>query len=163
MSNEILNEIRAALTDGLQELWNKHLLEAWRKYPYGNMRKCVSDFEQKYRVTYTEIEPLKFVPTRLRNFHWICTVTRFVAAFIPQLNHLLWDSNLSDEELLKRMPKMTYYLTPSDHATNALKQKEIRSTKRAYRAARMNSASVHDLYEAHNGHNWTACKTPNRR
>lgn len=85
----------------LQKQWDMHLIKAWRERPFLQMAVCAGAFEQKHKDV--NWENMRRFPIYEKT-HFVLTVSRFIAAFLPKTNNALWDGK-TDEEVIVVMGK----------------------------------------------------------
>ena len=77
-----------------QRAWDAHLVKTWRERPFLPVFACAAEFFHG-----SNSSGLERVPAHDRhNLH--CSVTRFVAAYLPKTNDALWDGRSDDYVLL---------------------------------------------------------------
>ena len=156
---DIIEELRKAHTEYLQDAWDAHLVDSWYRYPKASIRYCASVFMKVNNIkTFEELHELKRTPKRKHQWH--TCVTRFIAGYLPKLNIALWGDKLDREELLKRLKatKMDTLESPVDARKQRAERKEEDDAKRdadAYSALRRLRA---DARLETSKSNWKHCK-----
>lgn len=110
--------LREAHEDMLQELWDRALIQAFRYSGFRYMNRLVRGFISNEQIDYPRLNALKRTPRLGR--HLSCSVPRYVAAYLPRLNEKLWDSNMTEDQLVKWLgsSNMDTLLNPSDWTKN---------------------------------------------
>jgi hypothetical protein len=90
-----------AADEVLQEAWDRKLLLAWRNTKYPLMWNVCRPFVIDNKITWRKFYGLKRTP-RYEHQHKV-TAPRFIAAYLPSLNDKLYDSKMSDDELVQWM------------------------------------------------------------
>jgi hypothetical protein len=100
----LLNDLFAEAHDEvLQELWDRNLIKVWRAPRHMYMNKTTRIFVQDNNITYEKLNTLKRTPRYGKQQQ--VTVARFVAAYLPKLSDKLWDSKMTDDELVAWLGK----------------------------------------------------------
>ena len=138
----------------LQKQWDMHLIKAWRERPFLQMAVCAGAFEQKHKDV--NWENMRRFPIYEKT-HFVLTVSRFIAAFLPKTNNALWDGK-TDEEVIVVMGKEQLLAQCADQ--RKLKHESyVRSSTRKNLSA--TDASISSSKD-HNGkcarRNWSAVK-----
>jgi hypothetical protein len=158
MTGELISIFEEAKHEALlyliQKQWDMHLIKAWREHPFLRMSDCASDFEKKI---------IDVTPGRLKRFpvykktHFVLTVSRFIAAFLPKTNNALWDGK-TDEEVIVVMGKEQLLAQCAD-------QRKFKHESYVRSSARKNLSATDASIRAskdHNGkcarRNWSAVK-----
>jgi hypothetical protein len=113
--NDLLSGLlKEAHEDMLQELWDRALIKAFRDKGFRYVDKLVMGFVGDEQIDYSRLNALKRTPRHTRHTH--CTVPRYVAAYLPRLNDRLWDSNMTEDQLVMWLARggMDTLFTPSD-------------------------------------------------
>lgn len=124
---ELLVEARDEM---LQEAWDRCLLTAFRSTKYPLTAPLVDTFRETHKLSKEAFHELKRVPRYSRHFQ--TRIPRFIAAYLPALNDRLYDSKMTDDELIVWMRKVNLDTEnkPSDmYKSNAefrVKQKSAR-------------------------------------
>lgn len=90
-----------AADEVLQEAWDRELLSAWRSTKYPLMWNVCGIFIRDNNITWRKFYELKRTPRYERQNK--VTAPRFIAAYLPSLNDKLYDSKMSDDELVQWM------------------------------------------------------------
>ena len=93
-----------AADEVLQEAWDRKLLLAWRSTKYPLMWNVCRPFVIDNKITWRKFYGLKRTP-RYEHQHKV-TAPRFIAAYLPSLNDKLYDSKMSDDELVQWMNRV---------------------------------------------------------
>lgn len=113
--NDLLSGLlKEAHDDMLQELWDRALIKAFRDKKFRYMDKLVMGFIGDEQIDYSRLNALKRTPRHTGHTH--CTVPRYVAAYLPRLNDKLWDSNMTEDQLVTWLARsgMDTLLSPND-------------------------------------------------
>jgi hypothetical protein len=113
--NDLLSGLlKEAHEDMLQELWDRALIKAFRHKGVRYVDVLVRMFVQGEKISYPRLNALKRTPRHGKQLR--CTVTRYVAAYLPRLNEKLWDSNMTEDQLVMWLARggMDTLFTPSD-------------------------------------------------
>lgn len=97
---ELLNE---AKEDVVQEAWDQTLISIFRAVKFPLMQEVVDKFRHHHKLSFEEFSRLKRTPQH--PMHLRCGLRRFVAAYLPDLNARLLDTNMTDEQLLAWMSR----------------------------------------------------------
>ena len=93
-----------AADEVLQEAWDRRLLLAWRNTRYPMMWDVCRPFVIDNKITWRKFYGLKRTP-RYESQHKV-TAPRFIAAYLPSLNDKLYDSKMSDDQLVQWMNRV---------------------------------------------------------
>lgn len=93
-----------AADEVLQEAWDRELLSAWRSTKYPLMWNVCGIFIRDNNITWRKFYELKRTP-RYEHQKQV-TAPRFIAAYLPSLNDKLYDSKMSDDELVQWMNRV---------------------------------------------------------
>jgi hypothetical protein len=130
--NDLLSGLlKEAHDDMLQELWDRALIKAFRNRGFRYVDKLVQSFISGERIDYSRLNALKRTPRHGR--HARCSVPRYVAAYLPRLNDKLWDSNMTEDQLVTWLARsgMDTLLNPSDWKKEGRERKAfIRATNK---------------------------------
>lgn len=113
--NDLLSGLlKEAHDDMLQELWDRALIKAFRDKGFRYVDRLVMGFIGDEQIDYSRLNALKRTPRHTRHTH--CTVPRYVAAYLPRLNDKLWDSNMTEDQLVTWLARsgMDTLLSPND-------------------------------------------------
>jgi len=101
----MLKELFAeAQQEVLQEAWDRHLLKAFRTMTYPYTSAVVEDFRLIHGLTFDEFNKLKRIP-RHQN-QTLTRIPRFIAGYLPKLNNKLYDTDMTDDELVVWMNRI---------------------------------------------------------
>ena len=138
----------------LQKQWDMHLIKAWRERPFLQMAVCAGAFEQKHKDV--NRENMRRFPIYEKT-HFVLTVSRFIAAFLPKTNNALWDGK-TDEEVIVVMGKEQLLAQCAD-------QRKFKHESYVRNSARKNLSATDASIRAINDHNglcarrnWSAVK-----
>ena len=152
---DIIEELRKANTEYLQDAWDKWLVNGWRE-SNAITRFAVEGFVKHYKMTYEDFYKLRRVPAYGKQQN--TRLSRFVAAYLPRLNTLLWSDNLTDEQILKGMKKFDTQLKPADERKVKKEAAErTKAIKEAF-AEKVSHDLVRDQREYTAKSNWRHCK-----
>lgn len=149
-----LDEFKEARRDFLQESWDKYLVDGWRNYPNSSMAKTMGSFKVKYKITDEEALSLKRMPKT--KFQFTTSVSRFIAAYLPQLNTHLWNNNKSFDELVKICGLHDSLKYPMDSYDREVKQ--LKYDKIKYRKSLIERALDSEVYNNQKRSNWGVAK-----
>lgn len=128
----LLDEImQEAKDDVLQEEWDKTLLSAFKGTTYITTGFVVGKFMKDNKISIDKFHTLKRVPHYSR--HYKTRIPRFIAAYLPDLNSKLYDSNMSDDELVAWMNKVnldTGDLPADKHKANSERGTRVRTDQK---------------------------------
>ena len=113
--NDLLSGLlKEAHDDMLQELWDRALIKAFRNKEFRYVDRLVRGFISGEQINYSRLNALKRTPRHTR--HARCSVPRYVAAYLPRLNDKLWDSNMTEDQLVTWLARsgMDTLLSPND-------------------------------------------------
>lgn len=155
MIMDILEEMRKANTEYLQDAWDKWMINGWRN---GNAitRFSVEAFTKHYKMSYTDFYNLRRVP--LNTMQQKTRLSRFIAAFLPKLNTLLWSDNLTDEQILRAMKRYDTQKNPSDARKVNQEGRERRKAMKEAAAENKSHLLVKEQREYTSKSNWKYCK-----
>ena len=155
MIMDILEEMRKANTEYLQDAWDKWLINGWRN-SNAITRFSVEAFTKHYKMSYTDFYNLRRVP--LNNLQQKTRLSRFIAAFLPKLNTLLWSDRLTDEQILKAMKKYDTQIVASDYQKVHKEGRERRKAMKEAGAENKSHLLVKEQRESTAKSNWKHCK-----
>lgn len=153
---DLIEELKLAEQQLLQDEWDKFLLFSWRERKNANMSTLIFMFAQRSRVSTRTVWGLKRVP--LEDYQANSTVTRFVAGYLPQLSNLLWDSALPEGVLLARMKKMAVSRNAVDKNKRARERYEVKKSVKAAAGADLAWRLRADQRFSTSRSNWVVCK-----
>lgn len=113
--NDLLSGLlKEAYDDMLQELWDRALIKAFRNKGFRYVDRLVKGFISDEQINYSRLNALKRTPRHTR--HTRCSVPRYVAAYLPRLNEKLWDSNMTEDQLVTWLARsgIDTLLSPGD-------------------------------------------------
>lgn len=122
---ELLNEARG---DVVQEDWDLTLISLFRAVKFPRMQEVIDNFRYRNKLSFEEFSRLKRIPKH--PMHFRCGLRRFIAAYLPDLNTKLLDTDMTDEQLLAWMNRVNLDIQqlPADlHKV----QSEARARRRA--------------------------------
>lgn len=102
--NSIQELLGEAIDEVLQEAWDRALLAAFRSVEYPITANVCAQFVKDQNISWRKFYELKRTPRYERQNR--TRVPRFIAAFLPRLNDRLWDTKMSDDELVAWMNKI---------------------------------------------------------
>lgn len=130
--NDLLSGLlKEAHEDMLQELWDRALIKAFRNRGFRYVDKLVQSFISGEQIDYSRLNALKRTPRHTRHAH--CSVPRYVAAYLPRLNDKLWDSNMTEDQLVTWLARsgMDTLMNPSDWTKDHKERRDfVRSTNK---------------------------------
>ena len=149
-------ELQQAAQDYLQDQWDEFLLVRWRKYGYQHMNNSVRVFMGIHKLTSEQFNALQRIPVYDR--HRNCSLSRYIAAYLPCLSTMLWDGNKTDEAMLAAMKGMRVLAVPVDKHKSSRERREISSSIKAARAENTVHFLVKDQRAMNSRSNWGVCK-----
>lgn len=152
---DLLDDVREDL---LQESWDKRLIEACRSKHFQYMNVIVKVFLDEEKVPIQRLDTLKRTPKHVWQFG--ITVPRFVAAYLPNLNNLLWDSKMTDQQILEWLSKsnLDTLKSSSDYRKNIKDYRLLHKTRAVDKKAKVETAMGVKVYQAGLRSNWKAVK-----
>ena len=153
---DVAKEMQEAYDSYLQDEWDRWLVEAWMKYNSVYMPKSVNIFCYKHGISSEKFFSLKRTPKI--GHHLKCAVTRYVAAYLPLLNTMLWDGKKSVDEIVKIMKVIDTQMNPSDSKKVIQEHYEFTKTAKEAMAENYARSLVRDQREANGRSNWKVCK-----
>ena len=152
---DLLDDVREDL---LQESWDKRLIEAFRSKHFRYVNVFVKVFLDEEKVPIQRLNTLKRTPKHVWQFG--ITVPRFVAAYLPKLNDLLWDSNMTDQQILEWLGKsnLDTLKSVSDYRKSIKDYRLLYKTRATDKKARVETAIDVKTYQAGLRSNWKAVK-----
>ena len=85
-------------------------------------------------------------------------LTRFIAAYLPQLNDMLWSETLRDEQILAVMKGMDTLNNPADGHKDIKDRAERTKTSKELMAQKASYCLVREQREYTSKSNWGQCK-----
>lgn len=151
---ELLNEARG---DVVQEDWDLTMISIFRAVKFPRTSLIVEQFRNKHKLSDDDFFKLKRVPRYHRHFH--CSIRRFIAAYLPDLNDRLLDTKMSDDELLAwmRRSKLDTQDAPEDAHKVHAEARERRKARLLMQADRTQHRQT-DLNNLANGRGWNTVK-----
>ncbi len=138
----------------IQKQWDMHLIKAWRERPFLQMAVCAGAFEQKHKDV--NWENMRRFPIYEKT-HFVLTVSRFIAAFLPKTNNALWDGK-PDTDVMAIMSKEHLLHSFADRRKCDAERYERNKARKELAAADAERRAQED----HNGkcarRNWSAVK-----
>lgn len=101
--NMFLEILQEAKEEVLQEAWDRCLLAAFKSTKYPSTALLVDNFQKEQKISKEDFYKLKRIPHYTR--HYRTRIPRFIAAYLPALNDRLYDSKMTDDELIVWMRK----------------------------------------------------------
>lgn len=152
---DIAEEMKAAHKQYLQDEWDRWLITGWKN---GNviMWNCVKGFIAKYNITFDQLNELERTPKYKR--HSVCMLTRYIAAYLPTLNTMLWNGTASDELMLHAMKGMKALTNPFDAGKCSRERSKRDYARRAATAETISNSLVADQRRLTSPSNWKHCK-----
>ena len=152
---DLLDDVREDL---LQESWDKRLIENCRNKDFRYINILVHIFTNEEKVPLQRLNTLKRTPKHAWQFG--ITVPRFVAAYLPKLNDLLWDSKMTDQQILEWLGKsnLDTLKSSSDYRKNIKDYRLFSTTRVANKKANLESIVGVKIYQAGLRSNWKAIK-----
>lgn len=152
---DIIEELRKANTEYLQDAWDKWLVNGWRT-SNAITRYAVEAFVKKHGMKYEDFYNLRRVP--LHGFQQKTRLSRFIAAYIPRLNTLLWADGLTDDQIISAMKKFDTQNNPADQEKVKRETAErSKAISEAY-AETVSHRLVREQRESTAKSNWGHCK-----
>lgn len=155
----LLNDLFAEAHDEvLQELWDRNLIKVWRAPRHMYMNKTTRIFVQDNNITYEKLNTLKRTPRYGKQQQ--VTVARFVAAYLPRLSDKLWDSTMTDDELVAWLAKskMDTFMSMVDDAKVRQETKEKYHTEMKYQQTMMEGKADERWHDKHSRSSWSTIK-----
>lgn len=156
MKEELAVCFEDAYTDYLQNEWDNWLIDGWQKYNSINMQKSKNYFCYKYNINDDRFVKLKRIPKFTR--HYRCCLTRYIAAYLPKINTMLWNGTASKETILKVMKKIDTSPIPSDASKVSKENYERTIAKKEAMAESVSHQLVKEQRESNGRNNWKVCK-----
>jgi len=152
---DLLDDVREDL---LQESWDKRLIEDCRSKDFRYINILVHIFMDEEKVPIQRLNTLKRTPKHTWQFG--ITVPRFVAAYLPKLNELLWDSKMTDQQIFEWLGRsnLDTLKSSSDYRRNIKDFRLFNRTKAVDKKAKIESAMGIKVYQAGLRSNWRAVK-----
>lgn len=153
-----------AYLEGLQLAWDKHLVHGWFNYSKCSMRMCAAEFFRDNFQALTNEKAKEYFHKLKRTpqfkHHWHSCVSRFIAAYLPRLNTVLWAGKLSEDAVVARLNAsgLTTNDKPSNHAAYRRDKAEQNNAERAERAYTSLRRLRSDARDATSKSNWKTCK-----
>lgn len=151
-----LDELLGAKTEFLQDEWDKWLLDNWKARPSMRMKQACRWFCDNHKLTFEELNKLKRTPRHIS--HSSCSLSRYIAAYLPTLNTHLWNGNKTPEELLVICQHQNLLMKPAD--AHKVKDEARARTKNYQQKAldTLRKIGHLDNNAAHGRRNWRAAK-----
>lgn len=151
---ELLNE---AKDEVIQEAWDRVLIKSFRTWKYPATGFVVDRFKDDYKLSSEQFYALKRVPRFPRQFK--TRVPRFIAAYLPSLNDKLYESKMSEDQLVLWMKRVNLDTEnkPSDYAQSVADghaRKRVHKQLEANRLSAVVAAKRNDMF----GRSWTTTK-----
>lgn len=155
--NMFLEILQEAKEEVLQEAWDRYLLAAFRSTKYPSTGLVVDNFQEEQKISKEDFYKLKRIPHYTR--HYKTRIPRFIAAYLPALNDRLYDSKMTDDELIVWMRKFNLDTesSPSDmRKSNA--EGEVRRRSRRELSANTIQEARYLQNEEDYGRKWSTVK-----
>lgn len=153
---DIAKEIEKAHNDYLQDQWDRWLIEGWTKYKSVGMPKTINIFCFKHGITDEKFFSLKRTPKK--GMHLKCSLTRYIAAYLPLLNTMLWNGVKTENEMAKIIKAIDTDPWPSDSSKVTKEDYEFKKSAKEAMAEKVSSELVREQRASNGRRNWNACK-----
>lgn len=152
---DIAEELKQAHIEYLQDEWDKWLVRGWRinNVMTGYSMKA---FMKKFNVDYDTLYSLKRTPRTRTQQH--TRLSRYVAAYLPLLNTMLWGDVLTDEQIVAAIKNIDTMMNPSDNHKCRKESQERNKAKKEMYAEIVSHGLVRDQRKLTAKSNWGHCK-----
>jgi hypothetical protein len=152
----LLDDLLDAKTEFLQDEWDKWILNNWKNRPNMKMGQASGWFCDNHKLALEDFNKLKRTPNHIAHIN--CSVSRYIAAYLPTLNTHLWNGNKTPEELLSICQHQKLLSKPADGHKIKEEAKARISNYRDKALATLEKMGRLQSNDAHGRRNWRAAK-----
>jgi len=151
---DIVEELRKAHTEYLQEAWDRWLVTGWKMHGVYTKYSAIN-FMKQYNLTLEDFCKLKRTPKYPMQKRTM--LTRFVAAYLPVLSSMLWNDD-PEEKIMSVMKGIDTLKEAADIRKIRAESKERTAAKKAMMAEQKSHHLVKQQREYTSKSNWRHCK-----
>lgn len=154
----IIEDFKAAQLEYLQDKWDEFIVNQWFDFPNVYMSTASYIFTGRENIDYETLNSLKRTP-RI-GLHSKCRVTRYIAAYLPKLNEVLWSGNYKKEQVVKKLKgsNLDTKMNPVDQNETTGELSFFRLEKKKYSANRQTASMMLSLRDERKKSNWRTVK-----
>lgn len=150
--NYLLDELKSIKFEVLQDEWDRLLIKNWKNETSLYMSRMVYSFLKDNNINYDDLKNMRRVPKYKR--HQKCAVSRFISAYLPELNNVLFNKNNKDDAILKFMKNLKTLDIPIDFKKSKKEKQEMLKSEKESKAAFQSGCLVRNQREFSSRANW---------
>ena len=150
--NYLLDELKSIKFEVLQDEWDRLLIKNWKNETSLYMSRMVYSFLKDNNINYDDLKNMRRVPKY--KIHQRCTVSRFISAYLPELNNVLFNKNNKDDAILKFMKNLKTLDIPIDFKKSKKEKQEMLKSEKESKAAFQSGCLVRNQREFTSRGNW---------